>query len=116
MTHLMNYSWPGNVRELENCIQQALALGSAAAVQVNDLPPHVISQVGDAKQEASGNSLQELERRAILEALEQTGGDRVRAARLLGIGKTTIYRKVKEYGLEESAAPSSASEREKFAS
>jgi two-component system response regulator HydG len=53
-------------------------------------------------------TLQELEQRAILQALEATKGDRLRAARLLGIGKTTIYRKLKEYGLEDvpDSAPS----------
>jgi DNA-binding NtrC family response regulator len=115
MTYLMNYAWPGNVRELENCIQQALALGSGPVIGVSDLPAHVLAPVSDPKEEVSTNSLQQLERRAIVEALEQTHGDRLRAAKLLGIGKTTIYRKLKEYGLEEAVVPSSASGSEKFA-
>lgn len=107
MTRMMSYDWPGNVRELENCIQRALALGSGPLVQVMDLPSSLLYHVrGQEGQEV--DTLQELERRAILQALEATKGDRLRAARLLGIGKTTIYRKLREYGLEDSPDVSSA--------
>jgi two-component system, NtrC family, response regulator AtoC len=112
MTHLLNYDWPGNVRELENCIQQALALGTGSVIQVADLPPHIVSEVSASQQDSGANSLEQLERRAILQALEDTGGDRLRAAKLLGIGKTTIYRKLKEYGLDEGPTqPASVRER-----
>jgi DNA-binding NtrC family response regulator len=108
MTRLMSYDWPGNVRELENCVQRALALGSGSVIQVKDLPSNLLYQVGNAAEGRETPSLKELERRAILEALEATRGDRLRAAKLLGIGKTTIYRKLKEYGIEEkrSSGPS----------
>jgi DNA-binding NtrC family response regulator len=101
MTRLMSYDWPGNVRELENCVQRALALGSGPVIQVKDLPSNLLYQVANAGEARETPSLKELERRAILEALEATRGDRLRAAKLLGIGKTTIYRKLKEYGIEE---------------
>jgi DNA-binding NtrC family response regulator len=114
--HLMNYTWPGNVRELENCIQQVLALGSGGVIRASDLPAHVVAPVTGSSNEVSGSSLQEVERRAILQALEDSGGDRLRAAKLLGIGKTTIYRKLKEYGLEDEVIPSSAGNRERFMS
>jgi DNA-binding NtrC family response regulator len=100
MTRLMNYDWPGNVRELENCIQRALTLGSPPLIQVQDLPSPVLNYFGSAAGSQEIVTLRELERRAILQALESAGGDRPRAAKLLGIGKTTIYRKLKEYGLE----------------
>ncbi|MBI1940160.1 MAG: sigma-54-dependent Fis family transcriptional regulator [Acidobacteria bacterium] len=103
MSRLMSYDWPGNVRELENCIQRALALGSGPLIQVRDLPSNLLYRVG---RDATGGgvlSLKELERKAILQALEAARGDRVRAAKLLGIGKTTIYRKLKEYGIEEES-------------
>jgi DNA-binding NtrC family response regulator len=105
MSRLMSYDWPGNVRELENCIQRALALGSSPEIQVRDLPSNVLysMQVPGAGRQVS--TLRDLEREAIREALEISGGDRVRAAKLLGIGKTTVYRKIKEYGLEETANP-----------
>ncbi len=102
MARLLNYNWPGNVRELENCIQRALVLDGGPVIQVKDLPSNVLYQVGPEEGKPPVSSLAELERHAILQALESTGGDRMRAARLLGIGKTTIYRKLKEFGLENA--------------
>jgi len=102
MTRLMTYNWPGNVRELENCIQRALVLGAGPMIQVKDLPSNVLYQVSESTRGPEIASLKDLERNAILQALETTGGDRGRAAKLLGIGKTTIYRKLKEYGWKDN--------------
>jgi two-component system response regulator HydG len=109
MARLMSYDWPGNVRELENCIQRALALGSAPEIRVVDLPSNLLYLVAEPRHDPQTlATLHALEQRAILQALEATKGDRLRAAKLLGIGKTTIYRKLKEYGLEDVAdSPSS---------
>ncbi|MEJ2006713.1 MAG: sigma-54 dependent transcriptional regulator [Acidobacteriota bacterium] len=103
MSRLMSYDWPGNVRELENCIQRALALGSPPEIQMRDLPSNLLylMQSEDGKKRFS--TLREVERDAIRQALELTGGDRLRAAKLLGIGKTTVYRKIKEYDLDSIA-------------
>ncbi len=101
---IMNYNWPGNVRELENCIQRALVLGTGPLIQVKDLPSSVLYQ---AQEDAGGGevlALKDLERQAIMQALEVTGGDRHKAAKKLGIGKTTIYRKIKEFGLQNFLA------------
>ncbi len=109
LSRLMSYDWPGNVRELENCVQRALALGAGALIEVKDLPSNLLQPTGGGvtgTQEVA--TLKEQERRAILQALETTHGDRIRAARLLGIGKTTIYRKIREYGLEEATKGLSA--------
>jgi two-component system response regulator HydG len=109
MARLLSYDWPGNVRELENCIQRALALGSTPEIRVVDLPSNLLCLVGEPRRDPHTlATLHALEQQAILQALEATKGDRLRAARLLGIGKTTIYRKLKEYGLEDVAdsAPS----------
>jgi two-component system response regulator HydG len=104
MARLMSYEWPGNVRELENCVQRALALGSAPQIRVVDLPSNLLYFVGQPHHDPRTlATLQELEQRAIRQALEATKGDRQRAARLLGIGKTTIYRKLKEYGMDDGA-------------
>jgi DNA-binding NtrC family response regulator len=108
MTRLMSYNWPGNVRELENCIQRALVLGAGPVILAKDLPSNVLYQVGPMSEGQEVSPLEELERRAILKALEASGGDRLRAAKLLGIGKTTIYRKLKEYGLEDENLTESA--------
>jgi two-component system response regulator HydG len=71
---------------------------------VVDLPSNLLYFVGQPRHDARAlATLQELEQRAIVQALQATKGDRLRAARLLGIGKTTIYRKLKEYGLEDVA-------------
>lgn len=98
MRRLMAYDWPGNVRELENAIERAVALASSAILDINDLPPYVAFPTEHRlpnKEEVL--PLEEVERRTILQAVCETGGDRLAAARLLGIGKTTLYRKLKQY-------------------
>jgi DNA-binding NtrC family response regulator len=106
MSRLMSYDWPGNVRELENCIQRALALGAGPEIQMRDLPSSLLYALQAGSGERQIFTLRELERDAIRQALEATAGDRLRAAKLLGIGKTTVYRKIKEYGLEDVVNPS----------
>jgi DNA-binding NtrC family response regulator len=105
MRRLMAYDWPGNVRELENAIERAVALGSGPHVSVNDLPSNLqypTTERAPGKEELL--PLEELERRAILSTLRQTGGDKQAAARTLGIGKTTLYRKLKQYQIERTEA------------
>ena len=101
MRRLMAYDWPGNVRELENAVERAVALGSGPILHMGDLPSN-LQQGGSDKSLDSDEltSLDEMERRAILRALRETNGDKLAAARLLGIGKTTLYRKLKQYGPE----------------
>jgi transcriptional regulator with PAS, ATPase and Fis domain len=99
MRCLLSYSWPGNVRELENAIEHALVLGAGSAVQVMDLPSS-LQGAPSCQTFHEGNetlSLYEIERRAIFSALNRTNGDRIAAAQILHIGKTTLYRKLKEY-------------------
>ncbi|MGH9449401.1 MAG: sigma-54-dependent transcriptional regulator [Terriglobia bacterium] len=105
LARMMTYAWPGNVRELENCVQRAISLGSGPMLQLNDLPPALLCAAkvpAGAGAPGKPYTLEDLERRAIMNALETAGGDRLRAAKLLGIGKTTIYRKLKEYGIEDA--------------
>lgn len=102
---LMSYDWPGNVRELENCIQRAVSLGSGTFIQMQDLPSAMLYNLAHKScSRQDQGTLQALEQQAIRQALSATGGDRVRAAKLLGIGKTTIYRKLKEYGIDVTSA------------
>jgi two-component system response regulator AtoC len=101
MNRLMAYNWPGNVRELENFIQRALVLGTGKVIEVKDLPSPVLYPTLSAGADCQVLPLKDIERQAIMHALETAGGDRVRAAKMLGIGKTTIYRKLKEFGLED---------------
>jgi DNA-binding NtrC family response regulator len=116
---MMLYDWPGNVRELENAVQQMVALDSGPTLGTAGLPSplrnfhlgrgvDVVDRVPSPSQlrlpKESGSPvlpLAEVERRAILQAIEYTRGDRAVAAHLLGIGRTTLYRKLKEYGVAD---------------
>ncbi|MDP9146790.1 MAG: sigma-54 dependent transcriptional regulator [Acidobacteriota bacterium] len=101
MRRLIAYDWPGNVRELENAIERAVALGSGPIVHAGDLPSNL--QYSSSERAPDHNEilpLDELERRAILKTLRETAGDKLAAARMLGIGKTTLYRKLKQYNVE----------------
>jgi DNA-binding NtrC family response regulator len=101
MRRLISYDWPGNVRELENAIERAVALGSGPIVHVGDLPSNLQYPTSERVPEKDELlPLDELERRAILRTLRQTTGDKLAAARILGIGKTTLYRKLKQYHME----------------
>jgi len=101
MRRLIAYDWPGNVRELENAIERAAALGSGPVLHMGDLPSNLQYPTTERVPEKDEIlPLEELERRAILRTLRETGGDKLSAARLLGIGKTTLYRKLKQYNME----------------
>ena len=99
---LMNYDWPGNVRELENSLERACALSSNIQIQARDLPTHLSSAPASLGEKVMNGviPIAELEKRTILDALAHVNGDKMTAARLLGIGKTTLYRKLKEYQME----------------
>ena len=116
MDALKEYDWPGNVRQLEHTIQQMVAMNSGPWLTAPDLPSAVVNRnlerrfEGSVKQNpivmAASESpeiilpLAEVERRAILHAIRYTKGDRTVAAAMLGIGRTTLYRKLKEYELD----------------
>lgn len=92
------------MRELENCLERACALSSGPVLYVFDLP----SPIRSAQQPASSNEARdkiipmlEVEKKTILSTIEQLNGDKLLAAKLLGIGKTTLYRKLKEYASHE---------------
>ena len=101
MKALLAYDWPGNVRELENCLQRTCAMNSGPEIQVLDLPTAIHGEGGQVTIEADGSAkivpISEMEKKKILNTITQLNGDKLLAARLLGIGKTTLYRKLKEY-------------------
>jgi transcriptional regulator with PAS, ATPase and Fis domain/ligand-binding sensor domain-containing protein len=103
MTALMAYAWPGNVRELRSAIESAALAGRASIIQRDDLPPEVRSGkvVVDARPSHQDGAL---DADAIREALSRTRGNRAAAARALGIGRTTLYRRLKELGLDDGPA------------
>ncbi len=97
---LTAYQWPGNVRELENVLARALALRSGTSLTVRDLPPHIARTAGAGARAVPGMShamltLAEVERRHILQVLEKTGGNKLKAAQVLGIDRSTLHRKLK---------------------
>ncbi len=99
---LCRYRWPGNVRELRNVIERALVLGDSPQLELDDLPPellHAAPGTPPSTANATVRPLVELEREAIAAALSATGGNKARAAALLGIDRTTLYRKLKDHAL-----------------
>jgi DNA-binding NtrC family response regulator len=111
MDAMTSHGWPGNVRELENVIHRTLLVSSGLELTFEDLPPGIgtdqAAAVPDA--EAAGDSsagggtlnLEELERETIVRAMEQNKGNLSDVARQLGIGRSTLYRKLEQYGLRE---------------
>jgi DNA-binding NtrC family response regulator len=126
MRSLLAYDWPGNIRELENCIQHMVAVNDGPLLHLHDMPSTILNtvhltaapllgmaaavgasvapEVNNAKTSGSLDHMDtvvpllELEKREILKAMRLTRGDRGAAARLLGIGRTTLYRKLRDYG------------------
>ena len=118
---MMEYDWPGNVRELQHAIERTCAMSSGPVLHTVDLPTQLQdfrahlrdSETGApenlAEDGAGGHanatggivSIADMEKQAILGTIRQLKGDKLMAARLLGIGKTTLYRKLKEYGIAD---------------
>jgi two-component system, NtrC family, response regulator HydG len=101
---LTAYSWPGNVRELENAIESAAALARGAQLTPHDLPERVRAGGAAARfiaqSSAQNLTLRDLERDYILEVMRKTGGNKSRAAEMLGLDRKTLYRKLDEYRAE----------------
>jgi transcriptional regulator with PAS, ATPase and Fis domain len=114
---LAEYRWPGNVRELRNCLERAAALAATDMIEAAQVLPVGHANRGGADGSASEvavassqrqppATLEELERQHILRVLDETGGNRERAAAVLGISARTLYRKLREYEGDASAAGS----------
>jgi len=98
---LNRYPWPGNVRELINTLETMVVLARGETLDLEDIPSEIrTADHGAAPADlAPGMSLEEAERFLIARTLEHTGGNRQKAAEILGIGERTLYRKIKQYGL-----------------
>jgi DNA-binding NtrC family response regulator len=100
--YLMSYSWPGNVRQLQKTVKQMVVLATGPKITVDNLPQEIRPAPSDpigGLGNLVGISLEQAERELIRNTLKQTGGNREQAAKILGIGERTLYRKIKEYGL-----------------
>jgi two-component system response regulator HydG len=95
---LIRYHWPGNVRELENAIEHAIVFARGSRVEVEDLPEESQRAMPGAYVAGEVRPLEQVEREYILAVVRASGGNRERAARQLGIGSATLYRKLKRYG------------------
>jgi DNA-binding NtrC family response regulator len=100
---LASYDWPGNVRELRNCLERAAALANADIIEADQVvTPDATAPNSEGKTAAAADgapaTLEQLERQHILRVLEDSGGNRERAAAILGISARTLYRKLREYG------------------
>ncbi len=98
---LSSHSWPGNVRELRNCVEGMVISARGRTLDVEDLPPHLArSDALVPKIEiAVGTPLDQIEREVIMRTLAMAGGNKAKAARMLGIGLKTLYRRLEDYGL-----------------
>jgi PAS domain S-box-containing protein len=99
MEILMQYGFPGNVRELENVIEHAFVMCRTDEIQVHDIPPELRQSVTSSLPLHPAKPLEDLERLAIIEALDRHQGNRVEAARALHLHRTSLWRKMKKYGL-----------------
>ena len=116
LAKLREYSWPGNVRQLRNCLERAVLLSNDGSITINELPPEVArstngavpytvsaapSAIVTARDAAGGSgSLRDVEKQQIIAALEQTSWHRGKAAEMLGISPSTLYRRLRDYNLE----------------
>jgi DNA-binding NtrC family response regulator len=126
---LMSYDWPGNVRELENAIERAVIIASGRQIELADLPEAVSRSVLEERSRLRGeraraasegravkleiqvpSTIDDIERRAIEATLDYTSGDKTRAARSLGIGRKTLYRKLQQYNGAGVQSPTTSEE------
>jgi len=98
MDRLSRYEWPGNVRELENAMERAIILSSGETILFEDLPPYL--QPSLSREESPSSSLEEVEKKLILDTLRAVKGNQTRAAELLGIHRNTLRRKLKRYHIQ----------------
>lgn len=120
MDRLLGYAWPGNVRELKSAVEHAVLACRQEVVQVDDLPPELTTPAGSGPTEQAtpagpgptelatptGHATPHDERQRILAALVEAGGNRTQAARLLGISRATLYRRMAELDISDESQPS----------
>ena len=108
MARLTAHPWPGNVRELRNTLERAITLRTGDAIEPGDLPPAMGASAREGLLSAGADQqlpLRDVERAYILMVLDRTGGNKSRAAEILGLDRKTLYRKLEEFGYSDRSAP-----------
>jgi DNA-binding NtrC family response regulator len=108
MARLTAHPWPGNVRELRNTLERAITLRTGDAIEPGDLPPAMVAGAREGLLSVGADQqlpLRDVERAYILMVLERTGGNKSRAAEILGLDRKTLYRKLEEFGHPDRPAP-----------
>jgi DNA-binding NtrC family response regulator len=100
MKALMAYSWPGNVRELANVLERAQILAENHVITPEDLPENILASAASPERAADPRHLSEVERRHVQAVLQEEKGNKVQAARVLGISRRSLYRLIEKYHLE----------------
>lgn len=95
---IKSYNWPGNVRELINCIESSVVMAKSEIIDIESIPEYLTIKTIDAETDMEGGLLQEVEKKTIMGVLSDTGGDKTKAAKILGIGLRTLYRKIDKWG------------------
>ncbi len=95
------YNWPGNIRELMNCIESAVVMAKGNVITMHSIPDYLSSKAMEDVNITEEGLLHDLEKKAIIDVLQKTGGDKPKAAKILGIGLRTLYRKVDKLGLDD---------------
>jgi two-component system response regulator HydG len=99
LAHMTHYAWPGNARELENAVERMVVLCRSDRIDVGELPPP-LREEGGTDLSATRGTLEEMERIRIREALRECSGNKKEAARKLGIHRSTLYAKIRKYGMK----------------
>lgn len=99
---LYKYDWPGNIRELRNCIESAVVMARGKLIELDDLPPVVSSAENEAQLSLPvGITLEQAEKELIVNTIAHCGGNKTKAAEVLGIGRKTLHRKLQEYQIDQ---------------
>jgi DNA-binding NtrC family response regulator len=105
LSAFMNYRWPGNVRELEHTVERAVLLGKGPSLGLKDLPSQFAATRDNAlpltEAVSRGYTLRDLEREYIINIIKNTSGNKTEAAKILGVDRTTLYRKLEEYKVKD---------------
>jgi two-component system, NtrC family, response regulator HydG len=99
LEELMNYSWPGNIRELRHAVERAVILSERNTLGLTDFIPASHLKFQDPQESPGSSRIKDAEKKVIMDALQNHAGNQSMAAKSLGIGRTTLYRKMKKYNI-----------------